>query len=757
MNQSEPGLSKLSLRDIRWLILGGILGVIITVGPNKGWCAVAAGNSMTGVLEEIIVTARRRDEPLMAIPMSMTYLAGADLESLQYRNLDEILSLSPGVLVNMSGDGVSPMITIRGVVSPGELIEPGNSVYVDEVYASGLRTVLPRFYDIQSVQVLKGPQAGLYGKNTLGGAVLITTGQPTDERFARLDASYAQFGNKDVNGTANTPISDSVLLRATAWYNDIDGGYYQSGIVDQNLDASSENGGRLTLAILPNERAMFTLTGEFADTDVPVLSGFAGVVEGAQLGPMPLPPESRRNVLRDDLGHIKQDSARINGKINFDTDVGSFVAVAGRREIKAHDPGSDFDGTAYAASYADFLAEPSNPFATNSPWIYTRDDRDTGLTGELRYLAPDDGGPLRTQIGVSYFEENTQLFNQVAPVRDYALILTDVGEYGSFMRRVDQDSTAWAGFTELIWMPFARVEITTDLRYTRERKDFNYEQSVTGLDSLLNSPDVTLDTSDTFENWSPGITLAYKPDNSLTVFGKYVRGFRAGGFNMLVNNPALLPYDSEEAQNYELGFNALLLEQRLQLGASVFYLRIDNALVPQLDFGELGLAFPLQNAGVAETTGLEVDLAAQITDGLSVTASAGAYTYSLANGGLVGLDRRPYVPDYTAGLVANYEHPLTPVITGIATLGFRHRSGGRVPGSVEIDMDSYHLLDAQLGIRMGKFEFAGFVRNALDDNYVIGNYALADGQKTYVPNLNDTRAIMHDPGAVFGARMTMIF
>ena len=171
----------------------------------------------------------------------------------------------------------------------------------------------------------------------------------------------------------------------------------------------------------------------------------------------------------------------------------------------------------------------------------------------------------------------------------------------------------------------------------------------------------------------------------------------------------------------------------------------------------LGTFFPLQNVGVAETTGLEVDLAAQITDGLSVTASAGAYRYSLTNGGPVGLDRRPFVPDYTASLVAIMNIRLTPVITGIATLGFRHRSGGRVPGADEIDMDSYHLLDAQLGIRVGKVELAGFVRNALDDNYVIGNYGLADGQKTYVPNLNNPRAMMHDPGAVFGARMTMIF
>jgi len=341
-------------------------------------------------------------------------------------------------------------------------------------------------------------------------------------------------------------------------------------------------------------------------------------------------------------------------------------------------------------------------------------------------------------------------------VRDFAMILTDDDQYTHFMRGVDQDNTAWAGFTELIWTPTTTFEITADLRYTRERKDFDFEQSVIGDSTILRAPDIALDASETFENWSPGITLAYKPDNTLTVFGKYVRGFRAGGFNMLVNDPALLPYDSEEAQNYELGFNALLLDQRLQLSASVFYLRIDNALVPQPDVGELGVFFPLQNVAVGETTGLEVDLAAQLTDELSLTASAGAYNNSIANGGVVGGDKRAYAPDYTVALVANYEHRLTPAITGIATLGFRHRSGGRVPGLFEIDMDSYHLLDAQLGIRVGQVELAGFVRNALDDNYVVGDYTLADGQIAYMPD-PDARAIMRDPGAVFGMRMTITF
>ena len=749
---------------IRHILIAALTSAL-SATPGWSWGTETGGNPKAGILEEILVTARRRDESSMAVPMSLTRLDGVTLDNLQYRDIDDILSLSPGVLVYTGGDGVGSQITIRGVVTPGELVEPGNAVYVDEIYASGMRSVLPGFYDIESVQVLKGPQAGLYGRNTTGGAVVITTGQPTDELFARLNASYAQYDTAGLDGTVNLPLSDSVRIRSTLWYNDRDGGYYESAFVNQNLDASHERGGRITLAVLPDERTAITLTGEYAKIKEAGFSAFGGVVEGARFGPPPLAPESRRNVLRDDLGGLEQDVAGINGKVDFDAAAGSFIAVAGWREIKGRDPGSDWDGTAYVTSYADFLANRSNPLYVPSPQVLTRDDRNQSLNAELRFLTSDSGGPLRTQVGVSYFEEKPRLFTRITPVRSFAQLLTSIGENGSGTRHSDLQTRSWAGFTELIWATSETIEVTADLRYTRDRKKIDTVLAASGFYSPSGSSSISLGESDTFDNWSPGITLAYKPDDTRTVYGKYVRGFRAGGFNGLVYNPALLSYESEEAENYELGFKALLLAGRLEFGASVFYLRIDNALLPVSDPNPNPEDYfiaspPLQNAAVVETTGLEIDLAAQLADGLSLSASAGAYHFTQANATPGGFDTRPFVPDYTASLLADYDHPLTEAITGIASLGYRHRNGGRVPTGDEVKMDSYHLIDAQLGVRMGRVQVAGFVQNALDDNYVTGNYALGGGQVLYAigSGLNplSTRVLVHDPGRVFGVRLTVL-
>jgi outer membrane receptor protein involved in Fe transport len=496
------------------------------------------------------------------------------------------------------------------------------------------------------------------------------------------------------------------------------------------------------------------VTGEYVDIDENGFANFSGVVKGAQLAAPPLAPENRRNVLRDDSGGTDQNSARINGKLEVETGAGSLVALAGWRRVTVRQPDSDFDGSAYSASASD----PSSALTSPAPQVYTLDDRDTSRQAELRFLTPDSGGLLQAVFGATYFEETLRYSDATMPVRNFALALAAFGLDGSWQHRADLETRSWAGYGELVWTPVATIEVTADLRYTRDRKDIDSAQTATGLySSIVGLPNISLDTSNTFDNWSPGITLAYKPDDTLTLFAKYVRGFRAGGFNTLAYDPALLPYESEEAENYEFGGKTLLFDRRVELGASLFYLRIDNALVPQQDPGIQQDLWPLQNGGVAETTGLEVDLSAGVATGLTLAASAGAYQYDLT--GFSILDRRPFAPDYTASLVADYQRPLTPAITGVARLGFRHRSGGRLPFGYGIDMDDYNLLDAQFGVRLGHMELAAFVRNALDDHYKIGNYSVGVVQARFVSasglDPNTTRSILRDPGSVFGVRLTV--
>jgi len=741
--------------DTGRLLLSAAIGLTLLLHPDRGKAAVTPGPADDAVIEELLVTARRRSENSIAVPVTLTRIDGATLTGLQFHELDEFLSLSPGVLVYTGGDGVSSQITIRGVVTPGSSVEPGNAIYADELYVSGMYTILPGAYDIQSVQVLKGPQAGLYGRNTTGGAVLITTGQPTDKFSGSIDASYAEFDTREANGTINLPLSDAFRLRATGWYSDTNGGYYRDKILDENFDSAHQTGGRLTLAFLPNERAALTLTGEYGDIDSGGFAFGGGLVKGAQLGPPPLAPESRRNVLRDDLGRMSQDADRVSGKFELDRDVGSVVIVGGWRRVSVRQPGSDFDGTAYSAS----LSDPASALAAPAPQIFMLSGRNTSRQAELRFLTPDNGSPLQAVLGVNYFEETLRFDDAIIPVREFASILARFGLDGSFAHRANQQTRSWAGFGELIWTPMESVEVTTDLRYTRDRKDIDSWQTATGLfSSLLGLPNLSLDTDDTFDNWSPGVTLAYKPNDALTLFAKYVRGFRAGGFNTLAFNPALLSYESEKAENYELGGKALLFDRRLEVGTSVFYLRIDNALVPEEDLGHGLILYPLQNGGVAQTTGLEVDITVGVATGFSLAGSAGAYQYDIT--GLPYLDRRPFAPDYTASLVVDYQRPLTSTITGVSRLGLRHRNGGKLP-SGSGDMDSYNLLDAQLGFRFQKTELTAFVRNALDDHYVASDWGLTIVQANLAPRIGldpDTaRSIVRDPGAICGLRVTAAF
>jgi len=685
--------------------------------------------------------------------VTLTRIDGKTLESLQFREIDEFVGLSPGVMVYGGGDGVSTQISIRGVVSPGSLVEPGNAVYIDEVYSSGMYTILPPFYDIESVQVLKGPQAGLYGRNTTGGAVLITTGRPTGEFSGRVDASYEDYDTHKTSGTVNVPVADALRLRATGWYSDRDGGYYQNRILDENLDTAQQSGGRLALAILPSETVVLDVTGEYADME---FGPGASVAQGVQLGPAPLAPESRHNVLRDDLAPTEQDSARITTRLEVDTRVGTGVVVAGWRRVSVRVPGADYDLTAYTASPANPLSAVDIP----APQVFTLDGRDTSREVELRYLTPDDGNQLKAVSGVTYYEETLRFDDAILPVRELASALASVGLYGSFEHRAEQETRSWAGFGELIWTPLQELELSADLRYTRDRKDMVSAQDASGLYSspLVAFPDLALDTDHTFDNWSPGITLAYKPDDDVTVFAKYVRGFRAGGFSPLAYDPALLSYDSEESENYELGYKGLLLNQRVELGASVFHLSIDNALVPYVDPGALVDLYPLQNGGVAETTGVEADVSADLASGLTLTASAGGYHNNFTDS--FGTHyQRSFVPDATASLAVDYNRLVAPGVTGLATFAIRHRSGGIVPFA-DGELDDYNLLDAALGLRWRNTEVTAFVRNALDEQNAV------DSGPGFVQGLvlsgvgvdpGTVNVRRDDPGAVYGVRATLTF
>ncbi len=704
-----------------------------------------------GVLEEVVVTARRRDEAFIDVPMAISRIDGELMEQLQYRDIREFLGLSPGLLVYGGGDQVSSRITIRGVVTPGFLVQPGNAVYVDELYASGMLTVLPGFYDIESVQVLKGPQASLYGRNTTGGAVVITTGKPTEERSARLDLSYAQLDTVDTSATFNLPLGDALQARATAWYSDSEGGYYRSQFSEDNPDAYHQSGGRLTLAVLPAETIALTLSGEYAEDD---RGATPGVVSGAPLGPPELGVESRRNVLRDDPGTMEIRYARTNGKLEADVGFGTLVALAGWREATGALAGSDSDGSARVAAIDNPLYALRN---TRAPTVQFVDLDDTTREAEL-HLLTRDAGPLTALVGVNYFEESLRFGAGEVPLREFAQVLEAIGFYGTFEFRGEQDTRAWAAFGELIWAPRESLEVTADLRYTRERQEITTAQSVSGF-YIYTGSYVDLDLERTYENLSPGLTLAWKPRDTLTFFGKYARGFRAGGFNPLVSSLAPPTYDAEESENFELGGKALLFDQRLEIGASIFYLCVDDALLPQPDPGaEINPIPAMRNIGTATTLGLEVDLAAQLSAGLSISASAGRYDYDFS-GGPAGYNQRAFVPDYTASLTADYQRPLAGEFSGLASLGFRYRSAARSPAGDGFELGSYNLLDAQLGIRWRATELAVFVRNALDDQYKVSDWNASLFQRSFIPDdgsyTGSTHSIVRDPGAIYGVRLTI--
>ena len=738
---------------------------------------VAADNREPG---DIVVTARKRDEDNVAVPASITVISGETLNALQYRQAADFLTLSPGVSLTSGSNGLNADIQIRGVGTPDSFVEPGNAVYIDDVYASGTRTFLPAFYDIQSVQVLKGPQAGLYGRNTTGGAVLITTGQPTKDFSVRAEANYGRYDRLDLNGTVNIPIAEILQLRVTGWHADTGGGYYRNTRLGVNLDASRDTGGRATLAFTPASYIKLTVTGELSDQK---LSGFEGYVEGGRLGPTTADIETRTNILRDDQSGLDARVERYQAKLEIDTGHGAVTLIGGRRYFHASEAGDDFDGTAYAPSLAAFQASPVSFLFATAPTVSRLNARlltdiVTGRTegnrstyAEARYATPDRWRDVSVLIGGSYYDDRSTFVQPITFVRDAAAILPQVDALplplpdlaGAFNRNFLQTTTSYSGFGELILRPTEKIEITGDIRYTHDTKSVDFTQRGTGIFTLFIN-DAALKSKRTFTNWSPGIVVSYRPSDAVNVYAKYVRGFRAGGFNTLVNTAAFIPYNPEVAENWEMGLKGRTPGGVFQYGISGFYLKIANALIPVLDQGS-GLGpdtFPLRNVGKSTTYGIEAEARLRPTKGLSLTASLGIFSNEVKATAAQVNDEQPYVPSVTAALVANYERPLSSTVTGLFTAGWRHREGGI---TAETDfrqrLDGDNLVDLDAGLRFNNhFELHGYVRNALNDHYIISSDGLTTQQaifNAFGGGPANARVVQRDIGAIYGVRASVRF
>lgn len=603
----------------------------------------ALAETPEATLEEVLVTARKREELLQDTPISITAFSQEDIEIRKLNDISQLAEFTPNLEFDftapISGSTNNASVFIRGVGQTDYVPnkDPGVGIYLDGIYLARTVGSVLNLLDVERVEVLRGPQGTLFGKNTVGGAINVITVKPTDAFEAGADLTLGTDDRADLRGYLNTPISENLSGRLSFGRFRRDG-YMRRILVGDELGDDDEIAGRLALRwsqesdfaanlafdySKADERSTAARllstdirvpTSPFSIGDVPTI--FAGqaynVLIGAP-GPCvetvfgclpPLPPTAvpfDRRWLTDNAFETNATGPHRSEH----TVLGVNATLAWIR------PGVDVKSmTGYRKNKAYFGRDPDgSPLVIGETEVWVDHEQ---LSQELQFSNAADQDRLDWVGGLFYLSEEGKQHDYVPFADETFQFYASVGiPIPNFLLANGPDSVnsidSLGIYAEGSYALTERWELTAGLRWTDETRETIANTTQGGMQSVAN-PQASIDFQDT----SGRVILSFSPTESLMGYASYSEGFKSGGFNhrFAIPPPPFSPLESptrfapEEVQTYELGFKALLWSDRLRLNSAVFHSGYDDIQVLVFD---LGVPRTI-NAAAAEIDGLEFEL-----------------------------------------------------------------------------------------------------------------------------------------------------
>lgn len=697
-------------------------------------------------LEEIVVTAQKREQSIQDVSVSITAFSSADIKALGISRTRDLARFTPGLVMNSSNGGeADPVFTLRGVgmndVASNQ--NPAISIYIDDIALPAISMLGFQIFDQERIEVLKGPQGTLYGRNTTGGAIKFISRKPTREfdAFAQLD--YGRFDRLEFEGAVGGPLSDTLSGRLAAgiiqqhegWQTlDLRGlGEFGPG-VDANNGALNKTGIRGSLLWEPSDKVDVLLVADYGDDDSESLafehagnlledgSGFCsmttiGVRDESQCASFAVihdaiggsPVTGERLVYQDQgpdprtagsnfaLGNdIDGESWGFSGTIDVGLARTNFTSVTGYREMErdlAQDQGA-------------------SPYVIHD--LVNSEDIET-FSQEFRLSSDDSWGAFNWVVGAYYSDDDvTALTN--TNFRDVSQ-----GWAADFIIGYTQKTELAAVFAQGEWAFNDNWRLIGGLRYTDISRDFRYD----GV-NLGNGPPPVTGIVNSIDDSEPSgkIGLDYIVSDDLLVYGSYSRGFKGGGFSgAIAFNPvgAFTPYEPETLNAYEAGFKWTAAGGTVRFNSAVYYYDWEDfQAATAVDVMGIRLII-LANAGDAEILGLESELNWYPTEQFSLHLGMNIMDAEIVSGEFDG-DTPAHAPDLMMTGIAKYTSATSiGSVRPFAQIGFSYQDDIQFiipnhPGATE---DSYTLLDARAGFTSedGKWEFAAYGHNLTDELY----------------------------------------
>ncbi|WCT71997.1 TonB-dependent receptor [Sphingomonas naphthae] len=726
---------------------GAALAALIAAAPAFAQDVPAAAETTTAAdagSGEIVVVARRREERLLDVPIAVTALSGNDLAKQQAIDLSGVQGTIPNVnMVQGRGSASNANIFIRGVGQPDALqtFDPAVGVYVDGVYMSRIQGALFNLFDVERVEVLRGPQGTLYGKNTIGGAVNVVSKKPNLSTLtAAGSATYGRFDQILLNGYVSAPlVTDKVALSIAGVWDKRDG-LVTDPLTGRKYNDRDTVAGRAILRARPTETLELIAAGDYTRQRTAATLGYAtatltniNLLTGASINVKPGYPLGRYDYrtstsLKPGQGQRLDHwggSLTANLELN---DIFSLSSITAYRRLKP-DYYIDFDATELQVADA-FVGVRQRQFSQ-----------------ELQFKV--DTGKLNAVAGLYYLREH--ITSHQESYDDNYLRLGAVPV--TFTRYIDDDQLthSYAAFGQATYDFTDQLALTAGLRYTKEKKRY-FRTTYTVLAGAATAPFVfpnslpapfNADDTATFDAWTPSATLSFKPTPDTLLYGSASKGFKSGGFNGRVNGlgdvtqvingvTTVVPnFAPETVWTYEVGAKGSFLDRRVSISADVF--RSDykdfQARVGGGTTGVAGGSFPVVNAGKLRIWGVEAELAVRPTRQWNIRANLGylnakylefndsrrAPAFSCNPTGNAITCRPAFTPPITYSLGSDYAIPLGEM--GSVTVGgdmrFVDKHFLSVDNRAGLKEPGYYLFNAfvQFDAAGGRYYVRGGVKN----------------------------------------------
>jgi len=674
-----------------------------------------------GLLEEVIVTAQRREQSLLEVPMAISAFTGAELAQLQADNLDSLQGAVPNLnLVQGRGSNSSVNAYIRGVGQPDALqsFDPAVGLYLDDVYLSRIQGGLFKLYDIERIEVLRGPQGTLYGKNTPGGAIRLITRTPGQEFESQAGLLVGNYDRVQARGYVSGPLSDTFAMGFSVLYDKRD------GFVTDPIDGKDYNDEDTLVARLKgnwdvSDSVNIVFSADYTKERVKLTLGRAQdalvSVDLATGIVLRQPPPTgdwnfETSTSMTDRDNQETDHWGVNATINWDINSQmDFRSITAYRDLETS---SFIDIDASTLELGDvFVGLDQSQFS-----------QEFQLLGE-------NGDNINWVAGLYYLNEKVPS-DQIAFADDFLLW---GGAPISFTRTITDDlqTKSYAAFGQIDWRFADRWNLGVGIRYTKEKKD--YWRTTSTFSDILGVADPAFEftDSDDWNSWTPTFTLDYDVNNDVRLYGRIAKGFKSGGFNGRANSEAdVSTFDPETVWSYEIGAKTVVADGRLRANYALFYSKYDDfqARVSTIDPDDpASFRFPVLNAAELDIKGAEVELTWVPVDPLQLSTQIGYLDADYGAGGFSGADgvedEPAFSPKWTARFFGMYTFDISngSQFSLSASANYRDSMWLSVENALPLTEGDYWVLDAFASwvSESGRWTLTAGVKNWGDKEYRI--------------------------------------